>query len=180
MKIPFFTQRQNRSAVAVPSKGSSGLEPSDIILQYHEQTKHHYYRFARSLGFMDWENQPNPFRRFQGAALLQLPLLTISEIPSFDTLFQDGVVHPEELCFKNLSRFFRNALAISAWKRAEDARWALRVNPSSGNLHPTEGYLILRDTLPEIQAGIYHYAPQEHGLEQRAKLTSEIIKAQSQ
>ena len=179
MKIPFFTQRQNRSAVAVPSKDSPGLEPSDIILRYHEQTKHHYYRFARSLGFMDWDNQPNPFRRFQGAALLQLPLLTISELPSFDTLFQDGVVHPEELCFKNLSRFFRNALAISAWKRAEDARWALRVNPSSGNLHPTEGYLILRDTLPEIQAGIYHYAPQEHGLELRAKLTSEIIKAQS-
>ena len=128
---------------------------------------------------MDWDNQPDPFRRFRGAALLQLPLLTISEIPSFDTLFQDKLVHPEELCFKNLSRFFRNALAISAWKRAEDARWALRVNPSSGNLHPTEGYLILRDTFPEIQAGVYHYAAQEHGLEQRATFASEIIKAQS-
>ena len=43
---------------------------------------------------------------------------------------------------------------------------ALRVNPSSGNLHPTESYLI-RD------GRVFHYAPHEHALEERAVLRQE-------
>jgi SagB-type dehydrogenase family enzyme len=44
------------------------------------------------------------------------------------------------------------------------------MNPSSGNLHPTEAYAIL----PALQglpggAGVYHYAPLHHTLEQRAR-----------
>lgn len=43
------------------------------------------------------------------------------------------------------------------------------MNPSSGNLHPTEAYAVLPglDKLPG-GAGVYHYAPLEHALEQRA------------
>ena len=51
------------------------------------------------------------------------------------------------------------------------SRWSLRVNPSSGNLHPTEGYLVCGPAagLAEFP-GIYHYAPFEHGLELRRPL----------
>ncbi|MGQ0651357.1 MAG: SagB/ThcOx family dehydrogenase, partial [Betaproteobacteria bacterium] len=61
------------------------------------------------------------------------------------------------------------ALALSAWKQAGGTRWALRVNPSSGNLHPTEGYLFL-NSIPELGdvPGLFHYAPREHALERRA------------
>jgi len=31
-------------------------------LLYHEQTKHHFHRYARSLGFLGWAKQPNPVR----------------------------------------------------------------------------------------------------------------------
>jgi SagB-type dehydrogenase family enzyme len=69
-----------------------------------------------------------------------------------------------------LSRFFELALGLSAWKKAGASEWALRSNPSSGNLHPTEGYLFvpLIDGL-ELMPGVYHYAPKEHGLELRAE-----------
>ncbi len=48
--------------------------------------------------------------------------------------------------------------------------WYLRMNPSSGNLHPTEAYAVLpaREWLPG-GAGVYHYAPLAHALEQRAR-----------
>ena len=52
-------------------------------------------------------------------------------------------------------------MGLSAWKQFRSSRWALRVNPSSGNLHPTESYLI-RD------GRVFHYAPREHALEERA------------
>ena len=42
-----------------------------------------------------------------------------------------------------LSRLLEYALALSARKQAGGTRWALRVNPSSGNLHPTEGYRLI-------------------------------------
>ena len=35
-----------------------------------------------------------------------------------------------------------HALGLSAWKQFGASRWALRVNPSSGNLHPTEAYIV--------------------------------------
>ena len=45
---------------------------------------------------------------------------------------------------------FELALGLSAWKQYSGTRWALRCNPSSGNLHPTEGYAILPD-LPGLK-----------------------------
>ncbi|HRI37458.1 MAG TPA: SagB/ThcOx family dehydrogenase, partial [Nitrospira sp.] len=61
-------------------------------------------------------------------------------------------------------------------KKAGQSEWALRSNPSSGNLHPTEGYVIL----PQIEglglvSGLYHYAPKEHGLERRAEFQADAV-----
>jgi len=78
---------------------------------------------------------------------------------------------PAPLSIDSVSLFFRHALSLTAWKRFGETTWALRANPSSGNLHPTEGYALL----PAIGAiqdrpGVYHYAPKEHGLERRSEL----------
>ena len=47
-------------------------DPLACVVAYHEQTKHRPERYARALGYMDWANQPDPFRRYEGAP--QLPL----------------------------------------------------------------------------------------------------------
>ncbi len=148
-------------------------DPIDRVIRYHVQTKHHFNRYARALGYLDWANQPDPFRRFEGAPLIPLPLLTPDEepqSPSYDAIYSSGAVACQSISLRAFSRFFEFALALSAWKRAGDTQWALRSNPSSGNLHPTEGYLVLPqvDGL-ELRPGLYHYAPKEHGLELRAK-----------
>jgi hypothetical protein len=36
---------------------------------YRQQTKHHFFRYARSLGTLDWANQPDPFRRYEVRSL---------------------------------------------------------------------------------------------------------------
>ena len=36
------------------------------VYDYHDRTKHQLDRYARSLGYMDWANQPDPFRRYRG------------------------------------------------------------------------------------------------------------------
>jgi len=156
------------SSTPDPPQPSSPLER---VKQYHQQTKHDFNRYARALGYLDWANQPNPFRRFEGAPLTRLPLLKPSQdpvSPPYEDLYVPSRIPSQPLTLKSLSRFFEYALSITAWKEYSDNRWALRSNPSSGNLHPTEGYLFLGE-MPDLSLtpGLYHYAPREHGLEQR-------------
>lgn len=149
------------------------MKPWQIALEYHERTKHHFNRYARSLGYLDWTTQPDPFRRYHGAPLVPLRFSEDAPAPSYDDLFVPGVVQCQAVTLTTISEFFEFALALSAWKQYQGSRWALRVNPSSGNLHPTEGYLVIGpvDGLGDTP-GVYHYAPKEHGLERRAGFSS--------
>ena len=147
-------------------------------MRYHERSKHHFARFAAGPGRLDWANQPDPFRRFAGAALTRLPLLGPHEAPvspDYDSLYVPGAVPSAPLDVGSLSRLLEYSLALTAWKQAGGARWALRANPSSGNLHPTEAYLLVGG-IAELGAspGLFHYAPAEHGLERRADCPSEL------
>ncbi|HEU0069345.1 MAG TPA: SagB/ThcOx family dehydrogenase [Nitrospiraceae bacterium] len=154
-------------------------DPVDRVIRYHIQTKHHFNRYSRALGYLDWANQPDPFRRFAGASLVSLPLLRPEEepvSPAYDAIYQPGAVACQPVNVRTLSRFFEFALALSAWKKAGESEWALRSNPSSGNLHPTEGYLVVPQINGlDLKPGLYHYAPKEHGLELRGEFPAEQV-----
>ena len=131
-------------------------------LEYHDATKHHFNRFARSAGHLDWATQPNPFRRFAGAALLELPRAAVAPDVPYDAIFR-GEPTPIPVDLTSVSDLLRCAFGLSAWKQYGSTRWALRVNPSSGNLHPTEAYIVWNGE-------VSHYAPREHALERRASI----------
>jgi hypothetical protein len=57
-----------------PAGAAKALDPLEVVMQYHQETKHHFSRYARALGYMDWANQPDPFRRYEGSPLIPLPL----------------------------------------------------------------------------------------------------------
>ena len=139
------------------------------VLLYHEQTKHASQAYARSIGRMDWATQPNPFRHYAGAPLSLLPR-TFSD--GLEDLCYDQVCQnlepAQELNRESLSAFFYYSLALSAWKDSGQASWSLRVNPSSGNLHPTEAYVLAGPVKDFSDAPmIAHYDPYHHGLEER-------------
>jgi SagB-type dehydrogenase family enzyme len=139
------------------------------VRRYHERTKHHPHRFAPSPGYLDWATQPDPFRTYAGAPVLEPSLLADSLAASYDDLFVPGAVEPRPLGVEAVALLFELALGLSAWKEYRGERWALRCNPSSGNLHPTEGYAILPE-IPGAPAGLYHYVSRDHVLERRATL----------
>ena len=131
--------------------------PSDAVHRYHDGTKHHFNRFARSVGYLDWASQPRPFRRFADAPAFALP-------PRPDAAGRA----------REIGDLLRHSLGLSAWKRFREARWSLRVNPSSGNLHPTEAYVICR--VAEMP-GVFHYAPEQHELELRCEFDADAWRA---
>ena len=147
------------------------------IIAYHERTKHHPERYANGPHGLDWASQPNPFRRFEGAPLLRLPLTDPDKTPAAAaSLFGAATVTPQPLTLGAVSLFLELSLGLSARKEIDGSSWYLRMNPSSGNLHPTEAYAVLPapEGLPG-GAGVYHYAPLLHALEQRARWPQSAI-----
>lgn len=138
------------------------------IRVYHDRTKHAAGRYAAGPGYLDWDSQPDPFRAFDGARRLLLPLGLDRPTPPLSRLEDQA---PAALEPGSLGLFLELALGLSAWKEAGGARWALRNNPSSGNLHPTEGWVLL----PPVEGigaapALYHYAALFNGLEERCRL----------
>ena len=155
----------------------ANVSPEEVVVAYHERTKHHFHRYAASLGCMDWATQPDPFRRYQGADVVRLLLPKLARPLPYWQLYALGDVPSEPLSLESISLLFRYALSVTAWKRFHETTWSLRANPSSGNLHPTEGYAVL----PSIERlgnapAVYHYAPKEHALERRAILDSQACR----
>ena len=141
-------------------------------VRYHEATKHHFNRFARSLGYLDWATQPDPFRRYPGAPIRALPRFPGSVAPAVDvphnSLYTLDVA-PHPIDEGSIGEFFRCSMGLSAWKQYGQSRWALRVNPSSGNLHPTEAWVV-------HDRRVCHYAPKEHALEERCVFQSPVAR----
>jgi SagB-type dehydrogenase family enzyme len=144
------------------------------VYRYHDGTKHHFNRFARSLGYLDWASQPRPFRGFAEAPVFPLyptpGVATDGYAPGRATFDQTCQLEAstQPVSAAAIGDTLRHALGLSAWKRFNTSRWALRVNPSSGNLHPTEAYVVC-GSLPGLadQPAVYHYAADRHALELR-------------
>lgn len=144
------------------------MDEAAPILGYHERSKHHLQRYAPGPGYLDWATQPNPFRTYQGAPRTPLALSAGAGSVRFADLRAGRLPAPAEFSLETIGLLFELSLAISAWKAFRGSTWALRCNPSSGNLHPTEGYLAA-SALPGLEGGVYHYVSRDHVLERRAR-----------
>jgi SagB-type dehydrogenase family enzyme len=142
----------------------------DALIAYHDRTKHHPERYARGPDGLDWATQPDPFRRYAGSPVFRLPLAGPDDTAGSGVLFGTEAASPRPFALGSLGLFFELSLGLSARKEIGSSSWYLRMNPSSGNLHPTEAYAVL-PALAGLPggAGVYHYAPQQHALEQRAR-----------
>ncbi|PPD97256.1 hypothetical protein GOBAR_DD05704 [Gossypium barbadense] len=172
LNSPRFHRLPSTNKTMIPIASFSSSSPS--------ASSHGFANYARGPRGLDWANQPNPFRRYISAPLLPLlhfptdrPIVAVTDdAPLYSSLFH-SLPPPKPISHSTISQLFFDSLALSAWKTTGFSTWSLRVNPSSGNLHPTEAYLIA----PPIQSisdspFVAHYAPKEHSLELRATIPS--------
>ncbi len=134
-------------------------------IDYHIQTKHYPNRFAKSLGYLDWETQPSPYKTYYNAK--KIPLISSNpNILSYEKLYSKN--SPNPINIKTISQFFEYSLAINTIKEYFTSRWAVRVNPSSGNLHPEESYIIFENS-------VFHFNVKEFCLEEIAKSENKLV-----
>ena len=144
---------------------------AEAIFQYHNRTKHQLNAYAKGPESLDWDEQPNPFRRFTGCETVALPAPGAELDCLFGDLDQPELIPAQPLTLTNLGMLLELSFGLSAWKQFGPDRWALRCNPSSGNLHPTEAYLLCTDPAL-LQPGVYHYVSHDHALERRSRFAA--------
>lgn len=140
------------------------------MFPYHEATKHTAERLRAGRHTLDWANMPDPFRHYEGVPLLDLPAGPPSpRMPALAVLLGAKPQLTPARGAEFLSQLLYYSASISATKvaPATGSRYALRVNPSSGNLHPTEFHFAARG-LGDWPDGLYHYRVSSHMAEQRA------------
>ncbi|MGA2214024.1 MAG: SagB/ThcOx family dehydrogenase [Bryobacteraceae bacterium] len=143
--------------------------------EYHEFTKHTVQALRQNQHALDWNNMPDPFRHYEGVPVLDLPADPPSpQIPALELLrgARGATINvpddaPDGAAFLSELLFYSASISASKLVPSTGYRYALRVNPSSGNLHPTEFHFFTRG-LKQWPDGLYHYRPSSHMAEQRA------------
>lgn len=147
------------------------------VSDYHERTKHRLERYAPGPDTLDWDAAPAPFRTYCGTEHIRLPLLEelCADHPArvaMERAYRPTLPGPPNATMPwsvaTLGVLLQCSLGITAWKSYGPDRWAVRANPSSGNLHPVEAYVLCAG-IPELPDGVYHYEAQTHALELRAR-----------
>jgi hypothetical protein len=112
---------------------------------------------------IDWDAQPDAFRHWQGAQVTPLPRAVMVADIAWSQL--DLTRPPQEFTPASLGSLLRLCAGITAWKQYGGNRWSLRAHPSSGNLHPTETWLMCAG-VPGLEkgqdGGLFHYQPRDH------------------
>ena len=136
--------------------------------QYHDSTKHSYRSVYGSRHFLDWSNQPIPYKIYSTLQPILLPTdFPPSAVPALDAIAGIPLPPPDERIpdLLTLARlcFFSNG--ITKRIRYPQGEIAFRAAACTGALYHIEIYLVCGD-LPDLPAGVYHYGAHDHGLRQ--------------
>jgi len=149
-----------RTAHNAPERGAAA------ILDYHEATKHSETSVRESPHFLDWPNQPLPFKIYRD--LDAVPL--VRDFPERDEAALAAIARdPAEPVVRRtpdraaLSRLLHLAAGITKVRRHAGGELYFRAHPNTGNLHHIDLYLVTGE-LPDLAAGIYHFGPHDFSL----------------
>jgi|GraSoiStandDraft_25_1057303.scaffolds.fasta_scaffold13676_2 SagB-type dehydrogenase family enzyme len=138
---------------------------SDAAWKYHEATKHSYNSIRSNAHFMDWNNQPLPFKIYPTLEPMRLPgevrqsgvaaLSAIAERVSAQTNAAPDLEAVAQLLYLSAG--------ITRRRKYSGGEIYFRAAACTGALYEVELYLVCGE-LGGLEAGVYHFGPAEFGL----------------
>ncbi len=138
---------------------------SDAAWKYQEATKHSYTSIRTNAHFMDWNNQPLPFKIYPTLEPMRLPgevrqsgvaaLSAIAERVSAQTNAAPDVEAVAQLLYLSAG--------ITRRRKYSGGEIYFRAAACTGALYEVELYLVCGE-LGGLEAGVYHFGPAEFGL----------------
>jgi SagB-type dehydrogenase family enzyme len=142
---------------------------TELALTFHEETKHSYESVYRSRHFLDWANQPQPFKRYLGLEAIPLPAdLPITQMPALLALSPPGemaVTTPVPTLHDLAYVLFYAAGVTKRRFYPGHGEMLFRAAACTGALYHIDLYLSVCD-VPGLQAGLYHFDPYDFALRQ--------------
>jgi SagB-type dehydrogenase family enzyme len=127
--------------VAEPERG----EPGAVARAFHQATKHSFASIRRRGHFLDWDNQPHPFKVYEGLPGASLPA--------------ESAAAAGEADLRALARMLRYGAGILRTRKLADGQDVrFRTYASAGALYPVELYVVSGD-LAGMTAGVFHFDP---------------------
>jgi SagB-type dehydrogenase family enzyme len=133
---------------------------------YHNGTKHSYKSVRTSRHYLDWENQPRPFKVYKNLAAIPLPEhLSPSETPALVAVSAAGTDGDPQgaLGLQTLAEMLFLSAGITKRRKYPGGEILFRAAACTGALYHIDLYIVCGD-LDGLQAGVYQFSPQDFSL----------------
>src|SRR6202171_2521788 len=141
---------------------------TETAWNYHEATKHSYTSVRTNPHFLDFGNQPLPFKIYPAlepsrmpAEVRQTGVAALSAIAaSLPALTSQASIAPD---LEAVAQLLYLSAGITRQRKYSGGEIYFRAAACTGALYEVELYLVCGD-LANLQAGVYHFAAAEFGL----------------
>src|SRR5580698_2260163 len=133
--------------------------------KYHNATKHSYASVHHNPHFLDWTNQPLPFKAYTALEPLALPregrqtgVAALSAIA--ESIHADSSAVPD---LEALAQLLYLTAGITRHRKYPGGDIHFRAAACTGALYEVELYVVCGN-LVDLEAGVYHFSPAEFAL----------------
>ena len=133
---------------------------------YHNGTKHSYESIYADPHYLDWENQPLPFKIYKTLEPIPLPRdLLSSAVPALSAVsaFNSPASSPAVPTLPMLASLLYFSAGITKTKQYPGGEILFRAAACTGALYHIELYLVC-GPLADLEAGVYHFGPGDFAL----------------
>jgi SagB-type dehydrogenase family enzyme len=137
---------------------------------YHDATKHSYASVRNNLHYLDWANQPLPFKAYTAPEPLPLPReVRQSGVAALSAIAESIRAEPGAASvapdLAALAQLLYLSAGITRQRKHSGGEIYFRAAACTGALYEVELYLVCGN-LADLEAGVYHFSPAEFALRQ--------------
>jgi len=142
---------------------------ADAAWNYHEATKHSYTSVRTNPRFLDFGNQPLPFKIYTSLEPSRMPTEVrqtgVAALSAIAARRPDPVQANAAPDLEAVAQLLYLSAGITRQRKYSGGEIYFRAAACTGALYEVELYLVSGD-LVNLPAGVYHFAPAEFGLRQ--------------
>jgi SagB-type dehydrogenase family enzyme len=152
--------------------------------EYHDGTKHSHQSIRANQHYLDWENQPLPFKIYPQLAPISLPQhLSSSGEPALKAISLPGAEPDHEIVptSQTLAEILFLSAGVTKRRSYAGGEMLFRAAACTGALYHIDLYLICGD-LADLEAGVYQFNPQDFALRKlrQGDYRSPVVRATAQ
>src|SRR5438874_5449147 len=143
----------------------TGNRDPEAAWTYHQATKHSYASIRTNPHFMDWSNQPLPFKIYPTLEPMRLPgEVRQTGVAALSGIAESVPAHTNASPdLEAVAQLLYLSAGITRKRNYSGGEIYFRAAACTGALYEVELYLVCGG-LANLDAGIYHFAPAEFGL----------------